>query len=184
LSDCSRPLEPLDIEALADGDAPPVRADAAAHASQCDPCGELVRSAGRLEELFRDVASQQIAPPDLADRVLRVRPFSRAERWSLQVWRAPLLLLAGLVASGVSLVAGIAGPREQVGFAAATVAAMAGLARAAARWFFDLSRSAPAGLEALSQLLAPTTAGWAALLLLLPAGYALTRVFSRAFARK
>ena len=61
---------------------------------------------------------------------------------------------------------------------------MAGLLRAAARWFVDLSRSAPAGLEALSQLLAPTTAGWAALLLLLPAGFALSRVFSRAFARK
>lgn len=184
MSDCSRPLEPLDIEALADGDAPPVRPDAAAHASQCGSCGERVRTAGRLEELFRDAAPQQIAPTDLADRVLRVRPFSRAERWNLQVWRAPLLLLAGLVASGVSLVAGIAGPREQVGLAAATVASMAGLMRAAARSILDLSRSATAGLEALSQLLAPTTIGWAALLLLLPAGFALSRVFSRAFARK
>jgi hypothetical protein len=184
LSDCSRPLEPLDIEALAAGDAPSVRPDAAAHAAQCGSCGERIRRAGRLEELFRDAVIEPIAPPDLADRVLRVRPFSRAERWSFRLWRAPLLLLAGLSASGVSLVAGTAGPREQVGLAAAAMASMAGLLRAAARWCVDLSRSAPAGVEALSKVLAPTTAGWAALLLLLPAVFALSRVFSRAFARK
>ena len=184
MSDCSRPLELPDIEALAQGEAPPVRLDAAAHASECGSCGGRVATAERLEGLLREAAPESSFPAGLADRVLRVRPFSRAERWSLTIWRAPLLLLAALVASGGSLVAGLAGPREQIGLAAGAVAAMAGLARAAVRWLADLSRSAPAGLEALSQQLAPTTAGWAALLLLVPAGFALSRVLSRAFARK
>lgn len=184
MSDCIRPLEPLDIEALANGEAPLVRPDAAAHASECGSCGRQVATSRSLEGLLREAAPEGPFPAGLAERVLRLRPFSRTERWSLAVWRAPLLLLAALVASGVSLVAGTVGPREQIGLAAGSAAAMVALARAAAAWLADFSRSAPAGIEALSRVLAPTTAGWAALLLLLPAGFALSRVLSRAFARK
>jgi hypothetical protein len=188
LSVCPRPLDPVDVEALASGAEPLIDPDARAHASECPACGQIVRRAESLERLLADVegrVSLSPAPPDLADRVLRIRPFSRTERSSLAVWRAPLLLLGGLTVSGAGLVAGpLAGAREQVGLAAAFLASSAGLLRASLRWLLDLSRSAPAGLEALSELLAPTSVGWAVLLLLLPAGLALRTVLARAFARR
>jgi hypothetical protein len=185
LSECPRPLDPVDVEAVACGADPLVRPDAAAHAGQCRACGEAVRQAERLAGLLDASAAAATAPvpPDLADRVLRVRPFSRAERWSLVVWRAPLLLLGVLVASGAALVAGLAGAREQVGLAAALAATGGALLRAIMRWLVDLSRSAPSGLSALSESLRPTV-GWAALLLLAPAALALRRVLARAFARR
>lgn len=124
------------------------------------------------------------APPDLADRILRVRAFSPAERRSLSVWRAPLVLLAALTVSGTAMVAGTAGAREQMGLAAAMLASLGGLLKACLRWLFDLPQSAPAGLEALAQALQPTSAGWIAILLLLPAGLALRRVLARAFVRR
>jgi hypothetical protein len=145
VTDCSRPVDALDIEALASGEAPSVQADAGAHASQCVSCGQRVQAARQLEALLMDSASEPAAPADLADRVLRVRPFSRAERWSLAVWKAPLLLLAGLVGSGSRWSPGSPGRGTALGLAAALVASMAGLLRAASRWLLDLSRSAPAG---------------------------------------
>ncbi len=185
MNDCPSPLDPLDVEALASGDDPLVLIDARTHASRCPACGQAVRQAERLGELLQEAAGRtESAPPDLADRVLRVRPFSRAERRSLVVWRTPLLLLASLVASGTALVAGLARAGEQVGLTAAAAASLVGLGRACLRWLFDLSRSAPASLEALSKLLSPTSIGWVALLLLLPAGFALRRVLARAFARR
>jgi hypothetical protein len=183
LNGCTHPLDPLDIEALAAGGEPPVRPDAAAHAFVCPACAESVRRSRSLDDL---VASEVLPapPPDLADRVLRIRPFSAPERRSLAVWQAPLLLLAGLTAGGLGL---IAGPgvtaREQVGLAAALFGSAAGLARAGFRWAQELSRSAPAALDALSQL-TPGTLGWAALLLLLPAGFGLRAVLVRALSRR
>jgi len=184
LNDCSNPLDPSEIEALASGEAPSGPASAE-HAARCVPCGQAVRRAERLGGLFEEAVSlSPPAPPDLADRVLRVRPFSRAERRSLAVWRAPLLLLAGLTASGTALVAGLASGREQIGLAAAMLGSLAGLIRACVRWLLDFSRTAPAGLDALAQVLRPTSAGWVALLLLLPAGFALRKVLARASARR
>jgi hypothetical protein len=184
LSDCARPLDPNDIEALAARVGETARPDAAFHAAGCAPCGEAVRQAETLDRLLSEMADVAPVPTDLADRVLRIRPFSRAERWSLRVWRAPLMLLAALSASGAALVAGTVSAREQVGLGFALAASLAGLLRASSRWLWDLSRSAPAGLEALAGLLRPTSIGWAALLLLLPAGFALRRVLARAFARR
>jgi len=184
LNVCSNPLDPSEIEALASGETPS-GTPAAEHASRCIPCGQAVRRAERLGGLFEEAISlPPPAPPDLADRVLRVRPFSRAERRSLAVWRAPLLLLAALTASGTAMVAGLVGEREQIGLAAAMLGSLAGLLRACLRWLLDFSRSAPAGLDALAQALRPTSAGWVALLLLLPAGFALRRVLARASARR
>jgi hypothetical protein len=186
LNDCPRPLEPLEIEALAAGSEPPDRSDAVAHVSACPACGQALARARLLGGLLEEAAADSVrVPTDLADRVLRVRPFSRAERWSLAVWRAPLLLLAALGLAGVWLVTGLSGAsRDQVGLAAAALASVVGLGRACVRWMIDLSSTAPAGLEALSRVLAPTSVGWAALLLLLPAGFALRRVLSRALARR
>jgi hypothetical protein len=183
LNGCTHPLDPLDIEALAAGAEPPVRPDAAAHAFACPACADAVRVSRSLDDLVASVAVP--APPqDLADRVLRVRPFSRPERRSLAVWQAPLLLLGGLTAGGLGL---IAGPgitaREHVGLAAALFGSAAGLARAGFRWAQELSRSAPSALDALSQL-TPGALGWAALLLLLPAGFGLRSVLARAVSRR
>jgi hypothetical protein len=183
LTDCREPLEAADVEALACASEPVVRPDAAAHAFRCAPCAARVASARELDGLLAGISAVDAVPADLADRVLRLRPFSRAER-RFAVWRAALLLLAAMLGAGTSLVAGIAGPREQVGFAAAFLASAAGVLRAGLRWLGDLTQSTPEGLSALSQLLAPTSAGLAAMLLLVPAGFALSRVLSRSFARR
>lgn len=185
MSDCSDPLDPFDVEALASGVGVAARPGAAEHAARCVPCGEAVRRSESLSGLLEEAAAAAPpAPSDLADRVLRVRPFSRAERLSLSLWRAPLLLLAALSASGTALVAGVATAREQVGLAAAMLASSVALLRACLRWLLDLPGSAPAGLDALAQALRPTSVGWAAILLLLPAGLALRRVLARAFVRR
>ncbi len=185
MSDCSRPLDPLDIEALASGAAPLVQEDASRHAASCAACGASVARARSLEGLIDAVARAGAAPADLADRVLRVRPFSRAERWSPAVWRAPVLLLTALGGAGTVLIGGAsAGPREQVGLGAAMLASAAGLVRASWRWISDLSQAAPSGASALSEMLRATPAGWAALLLLPAAALGLRRVLSRAFARR
>ncbi|MGE5275417.1 MAG: hypothetical protein ACM3SU_00335 [Acidobacteriota bacterium] len=181
---CSNPLDPSEIEALASGETP-AGTPAAEHAARCGSCGQAVRRAEGLGGLLEDALSfSPPAPPDLADRVLRIRPFSRAERRSLAIWRAPLLLLLGLTATGSAMVAGLAGGREQIGLAAAMLGSLAGLLRACIRWLLDVSRSAPAGLDALAQALRPTSAGWVALLLLLPAVFALRKVLARASARR
>ncbi len=182
--DCREALEVADIEALASGSEPEVRPDAAAHAFGCAPCAERVRAAQALDRLLSEGPAADTAPADLADRVLRLRPFSRAERWSFTVWRSALLLLAALTAAGACLVAGTAGPREQAGFAAAFLASTAGVLRASLRWLADLTHGVPEGLAALSRLLEPSSAGLAAALLLVPAGFALSRVLSRSVARR
>lgn len=185
MSDCPRPLDPIDIEALASGSPPVLAGDAARHAAECRSCAEAIRKAGRLEEALCVAAAAPRAPIDLADRVLRLRPFSRAERRSLAVWRAPLLLLTGLGVAGVSLLAGpLAGPGEQMGLAAAFLAALVAVARASLGWIVELARTAPGGLESLREVLRPTSAGWLALALLAPAGFALRRVLARAVSRR
>jgi hypothetical protein len=177
-------LNPFQIEALASGEELP-DAGAAEHAARCASCGNAVRQAELLGGLLEEaVALSPPAPPDLADRVLRIRPFSRSERRSLAIWRAPLLLLAGLTGSGTAMVAGLAGGREQIGLAAAMLAALTGLLRACVRWLVDFSQSAPSGLDALGQALRSTSVGWVAILLLLPAGFALRKVLARASARR
>ena len=178
---CLQPLDPIDIEALASEEPPLFRPDAGRHAGECPACGEAVRRSQRLASLLAPPAD---IPVELTQRVLRVRPFSRAERSSVVVWSAPLALLAALSASGTALVAGVARVGDQVGLAAALAASIAGLLRASLRWLADLARTAPAALEALSESLRSTSIGWAALLLLVPLGFGLSRVLARAFARR
>jgi hypothetical protein len=181
LTDCPIPLDPLDIEALASGTAPVVRAEAAAHAAACAACGASVRRSVNLDRVLEVAVSAIPVPGDLAERILRIRPFSRGERFGLAVWKAPVLLFAALGASGTALIAGPpAGPREQIGLGAAAIASAAGLARASWRWLIDLSQAAPSGLAALSEGLRATPAGWAALILLPAAVFGLRRVLSRA----
>jgi hypothetical protein len=189
---CARPLDSLDAEALACG-APPVHAaDAADHARACSSCSAMVSAAsalareldnlGGLEGLPAEGPSPAPAPlPDLADRVLRLRPFSRRERRDFALWRGPSLLAAVLFFSGLVVLAlpGISA-RAQAGLAAAALAPAAALLRAAARWLLDLGAAFPAGLEALGQFMRREQAiGLACLLLLAPVGWISRRAFAR-----
>jgi hypothetical protein len=184
LNECARPLDENDLEALASGE-PAVRPDASSHAAACPRCGAAVRTARALAALLDGSALPAgPAPGVLADRVLRVRPFSRRERRSLAIWSAPLLLLAGLVVSGFGLVAGNASAAGGAGLGAAAFVAVGALARAGLRWALDAAATGPSGLAALAQVLRPTAAGWSALLLLVPAGLGLRRVLSQAAARR
>jgi hypothetical protein len=183
LKPCSNPLDAIDVEALASGSEPLLDPGAAFHAAACDGCREAVARARALGAVLPEAFEPEGAlAVDLAGRVLRLRPFSRAERTSLSLWKAPLLVTGGLFAAGLSLVAGSGlGARDQVGLAAALAAAAAALPRAVSRWAAELAGSAPAGLEGLSAALHGETAlGWAALLLLVPAAFGLRRALVRA----
>ncbi len=185
MSSCPHPLDPIEIEALASSGEVSSRPDAVDHAARCADCGEAVRRAERVGTWLDEAGSAvPPLPENFTDRVLRIRPFSRAERWSLAVWRAPLLLLVALGLSGTGAVAGSVGVREQLGLAVGLLASLGGLVRASWRWLVDLWATAPASLDALSDSLRPTSVGWAALLLLLPAGVALRAVLVRATSRR
>ena len=185
MNDCQRPLDENEVEALASG-SPAGRSDAAAHAAVCPRCGAAVHAARALDALLEgSEPAEAVEPAALADRVLRVRPFSRRERTSFAVWGAPLLLLSALTVSGLALVAGgVPAAGEGAGLGAAGVTAAAALARAGARWTADFVATAPAGLAGLSEILRGTAAGWSALLLLVPAAFGLRRALARAAARR
>lgn len=189
---CARPLDPLDAEALASGAPPVAAADAAEHSRACSSCSARVSAAaalaheldslGGLGGLSAEGPSPDPAPfPDLAGRVLRLRPFSRRELRNLALWRRPCLLAAALFFSGLIVLAlpGISA-RAQAGLAAAALAPAAALLRAAARWFLDLGAAFPAGLEALGQAMRrEQTIGLACLLLLAPVVWVSRRAFAR-----
>lgn len=189
---CARPLDPLDAEAVACG-APPVHSpDAAEHSRACSSCFTRVSAAaalareldslGGLEGLSAERPSLAPAPlPDLADRVLRLRPFSARELRDFALWRGSCLLAAALFFSGLVVLAlpGIPA-RAQAGLAAAAFAPAAALLRAASRWFTELGTAFPAGLEALGDAMRREPAiGLACLLLLAPVAWVSRRAFAR-----
>jgi hypothetical protein len=202
LNDCPRPLEPLDCEALACGEAPVSAGDATSHAAGCPSCGSAVDrarvflaelegtpgspagSSGALEARLPAPASavSGIRSADLASRIIRLRPFSRRERRDLRLWAAPAGFAGILFAAGFGILAAPGfGAREQVGLAMAALAPLAGLSRAVLRALAEAAASAPSGWQALADAArrdAPL--GFAALLLLAPAGFALRRVLARA----
>ena len=183
MNDCATPLDPIDVEALASGETPEVRSDAREHALRCPACGDSVERSRRLDAMLQPEPAPA-APVELSRGILRVRPFSAAERRSLAVWGPAVSLVSALAIVGIALVSGVARAGDEVGLAAAFAVSLAGLVRASMRWVIELARTSPAALEALSQSLRPTALGWAALLLLVPLGVGLRRVLSRAFARR
>lgn len=186
---CARPLDPLDVEALASGSAPLHADDAAEHVRGCSRCSERVSAAASLARELdgfgpapaHDLAADLPALPDLAGRIVRLRPFSRRERRDFALWKAPCLLAAALFSSGLVLLAlpGIT-VRDQAGLAAAALAPFAALLRASARALSELAAASPSGLEALAQALrGEQTIGFACLLLLAPVAWGLRRAFAR-----
>jgi hypothetical protein len=183
---CPRPLDPIDAEAVAAGAEPVWASDAARHASECPPCGQLVRSVLALTEELEGLSGEVEPIAGLSERVTRLRAFSGRERRTYALWRGPLALDAVLAAGGVALLAlPLLTASEQVALGTAALTPLLAFARSAARWLADLLSTAPVGLEALSEgLRTQSTLGIAALLLLLPAGLGLSRVLSRASSRK
>ena len=184
---CARPLDSLDVEALASG--APVEPAAREHARACAPCSQRVAAAaafaGELDGLGGFPAPESPAGleplPDLASRVLRLRPFSRRERRDFALWRGPCLLAAALFVSGLIALAlpGISA-RDQAGLAAAALAPVAALVRASVRWLVDVAAASPTALEALGQAMRREQAiGFACLLLLAPVVWGFRRAFAR-----
>jgi hypothetical protein len=184
---CARPLDSLDVEALASG--APVEPATREHARACSPCSQRVAAAaafaGELDGLGGFPAPDSAAGlddvPDLAGRVLRLRPFSRRERRDFALWKGPCLLTAALFVSGLIALAlpGLSA-RDQAGLSAAALAPLAALVRAWARWMTEVAAASPAALQALGQALrGEQTVGFACLLLLAPVVWGLRRAFAR-----
>jgi hypothetical protein len=184
---CARPLDSLDVEALASES--PVDSAVREHARACSPCSQRVSAAaafaGELDGLAGfpagEPASELESLPDLAGRVLRLRPFSRRERRDFALWRGPCLLAAALFFSGLIALAlpGISA-RDQSALSAAALLPLAALVRASARWLMDIEVASPAALQALGQALrGEQTVGLACLLLLAPVAWGLRRAFAR-----
>jgi predicted anti-sigma-YlaC factor YlaD len=187
VSDCLRPLDPIDAEALASGAEPPFAPDAAGHATACPACGAAVERAARLTRELEGLSQKEESPfPDLATRVIRLRDFSRRERRTYALWRAPVLLAGGLAAGGFALVlAPSLSGSDQAGLGAALLVPTLAIVRAVARWVPELLRVAPTGLEALSEAFrAERGLGLAALLLLMPAAAGFRWVLSRERSRR
>ncbi|MDQ5859109.1 MAG: hypothetical protein M3542_12650 [Acidobacteriota bacterium] len=186
MSPCPRPLDPIDAEAVAAGAEPLFAPDSAAHAVSCASCGAAVARAHLLAEDLDGLSPVSFPVSDLAERVVRLRAFSPRERRTYALWRAPVLLVSGLAASGLALllVAALTAADEK-GLAVAALVPLLGFFRSVARWAPDLAKVAPSGLEALAQAFSQDRAlGIAALLLLLPSAYGFTKVFSRARSRR
>jgi hypothetical protein len=186
VSDCLRPLDPIDAEALAAGAEPPFAPDAAGHAAACAACGAAVERAARLTRELEGLSRQESTFPDLAARVMRLRDFSARERRTYALWRAPVLLAGGLAAGGFALVlAPSLSGSDQAGLGAALLVPTLAILRAVARWVPELLRVAPTGLEALSEAFrAQRGLGLAALLLLIPAAAGFRWVLARERSRR
>ena len=186
MTSCSRPLDPIDAEAVAAGAEPLFALDAASHAAACGPCAGLAATAGALSESLEGVSEPLGDLSGLADRVVRLRAFSRKERRTYALWQPPVLLDLALAVAGMTLLALPAlTAAEQVSVGAAALAPLVALARSTASWALEALRIAPAGLEALSAGLRGESAlGLAALALLVPAGLGLRRVLARVPGRR
>ena len=108
---CPRPLDPIDAEALASGAEPVLAADAARHAAGCESCGARIEAARSLLDALDGLSGPPEAVSGLADRVMRLRAFSRRERRTYALWNTPVLLTAATAVSGTALLAFPGRPR-------------------------------------------------------------------------
>jgi len=182
VSDCLRPLDPIDAEALAAGAEPLFAADSASHAAACAACGAAVERAAGLTRVLEGLSRDDLPAPELAPRVTRLRAFSPRERRTYALWRAPVLLAGALGAGGLALVlAPSLTASDQVGLGAAAAVPTLAFLRSVARWVPELVRVAPSALDGLSDAFhAERGLGLLSLFLLLPAAAGLRRVLARA----
>jgi len=173
---CTRPLDPLDLEALASGEIPVVAADAAAHARSCPDCGLRM---GEFRDLgaWLDGLSGPAVPEGFGERVVRLRGFSARENRSFRMWLVPGSLAAALAGGSAALLSiPFPGAGDNVGL----LAALALEWRTLATWPSTLGRAMPAVVSALSELLLRDR-GFAAasILLMIPAGFGVSRLWAR-----
>ena len=178
---CERPLDPLDLEALASGEAPLLAGDAREHAASCPECGGRLEAFRGMGEWLAGVPAAVPVPRGFAESVQRLRAFSRRERWSPRLWAAPAALFFALLAASAFVLALPAlSSAEQVRLWAALASAFGGEIRALALWPRLLLEALPPGMSALGEAArAERSFSAAAILLLLPAGFAVRKVFAR-----
>ncbi len=182
MSLCTRPIDPIDAQALAAGAEPIFASDAGKHARDCAACGEQVALAGRLDGTLEGTAVGP-AMPDLSSRVVRLRAFSRRERRDFSLWRAACGLSAGVFFGGLLLLTlPVLTVREQAGLGGmALLAPLWMLVKTLQQALGQAAVATPSGLQALSETLRQHTAvGLAALALLAPTVLGLKRALARA----
>lgn len=173
---CTRPLEALDLEAIASGEEPLIAPDAAGHAGSCEECSRRLAAFQALGSWLADLPGPEV-PPTFAAGIERRRGFSPREKRSMAIWKGPAALFGALLGgSGAFLSMPVFGASEQAGL----LAAFALEWRSAAAWPLSLARALPGSVTALSELLLRDRAFAAfSILAMLPAGYAVSRLWAR-----
>jgi hypothetical protein len=167
---CSHPIDPIDAEALAAGAEPVLAPDAGLHVRQCLVCQERVEGAGQFAWSLEEAVSDGGPGPDLVERVLRLRAFSRREKRDFALWRGASALTAGVFFAGLLLATlpALSG-REQADLGLAAAAPLLALLRSLARSLAGGVSAAPASLDALAQSLrGQSSIGVSAIALLVP----------------
>jgi hypothetical protein len=149
---CSNPIDPIDAEALAAGAEPVLAPDAGAHVRECLACQERVESAGQFTLRLEEPLPDRGPGPDLVERVLRLRAFSRREKRDFTLWRGAAALAVGVFFAGLLLASlpALTG-REQADLGLAAAAPLLALFRSLARSLANGAATAPAALDALAQ---------------------------------
>jgi anti-sigma factor RsiW len=175
----------LDLEALASGEEPLLAPDAHSHTEACPDCAWRLDAFRALSGWLAE-PSEPPVPEALVARIERLRAFSTREKRSWRLWRAPALLFAALAAGSSALLAIPAfDSSEQMSLLAAIPSAFGLEWRSLALWPFSLGRALPVAVSALSDLLLRDRSFAAiSILLMLPAGLAVSRLSARHFMRK
>ncbi len=176
---CENSIDPLDLEAFASGEPAPTPG-AADHIRSCPACQSRVEAFRQMDLWLADLPAED-AGPELGFRVERLRAFSRAEKRSLRIWWPPAALFLGLLSASAALlsVPMLSGP-EQAGLLSALPAALGLEWKTLLGFPGSIGRALPGSVSAISDLLA-LQRGYAALsiLLLLPAGFSIARLWMR-----
>jgi anti-sigma factor RsiW len=154
---CQRPLDELEVEAIAAADAADLPAEISGHVEVCAECRRRVEEARRIQGILAALPAPEV-PPGFAARVGRLRSLSRRERRSAALWAAPGSLAALLVVTSVAVLAppGLSSA-EQGGLWAALLAPALAAFKAVPGVFQEWLIALPAGLSGLSEALRTQT---------------------------
>jgi hypothetical protein len=177
---CPRPIDPIDLEALASGERPCSAPDAAEHAAACPECGGRLEAFRRIQDWLEPDEREQ-PTLDLVASVDRLRGLSRRELRQARLWKAPLAVIGALLAASAAFLAAPAlTASENLGLLAALGGSLGAEWRALAAWPLDLWRSLPTAVSSLGEIAArDRTAAAAAILLLVPLGFSFARLVAR-----
>lgn len=176
---CNRPLDDMDLAALAAGEPEVLPAETAQHAASCPDCARRLREFQEIS-LLLDQLPGPADRPDMAASVERLRSFSAREKRSVRIWAVPAIAFAGLLVLSAVLVAlPLLTSTEQASLLGALVISFAAQWHALWAWPASLWQAFPAGVAGLSAaVLRGRTLAAAGILLLLPFGWATSRVLA------